>query len=210
MRNWRSIFDVDIYDGDDIMRKIYLIRHAKTQANLEGRFCGVTDSKIVEPKEKIQEKLQSKLPVEEMGKVFSSPSARAFETAGAIAEHVTIVEDLREIDFGLFENNTLQEIIEKFPNEFEKWSHAEGDYQFPEGDLFSNFFERVNGAFSKICAENPNDNITIFSHGGVIQAILSNLLVKDSSLFWKFKIENCGVTKILQDGEHFTFEKMNY
>ena len=193
------------------MRKIYLIRHAKTKANVEMRYCGSTESPIVTPVEEIRQTILRKISLQEMGRIYCSPRQRALDTAMAVTDEMIIEEGFREIDFGIFENLTIEEIMKRHPMEFDKWANSLDDFQFPKGNRGSDFFVRVTQAFERVCKETPPDsNITIFTHGGVIQSLISYLLTKNNSLFWNFRIENCGVTGIRMDCEIITFEKINY
>lgn len=193
------------------MQKITLIRHAKTKDNLEKRFSGKIESEVAVSKEDIRQIVLPKISVQEMGKVYSSPSKRAIFTAQAFTEDFSIEEDIREIDFGLFEGMTLEEITSAYPEELEKWINLGFDYRFPEGDSINTFYKRASGGLEKIINRtSPDENITIFTHGGVIQSLISFLLVKDNSFFWNFKIDNCSLTQFtIQDGT-VVFEKINY
>lgn len=192
------------------MQKITLIRHAKTKDNAEKRFSGKMESEVLLTQEEIRKILLPKISLSDMGRIYSSPSKRAIFTAQAFSDEIAIDDQMREIDFGLFDGMTLEEIYEKYPEEFDIWASSKHEYRFPQGDRIKDFYERVsNGLLNIIDRSDKNENITLFTHGGVIQSLISFLLVKSNDLFWNFKIENCSVTRFSIDLDTVIFEKIN-
>lgn len=191
------------------MRQITLIRHARTEDNIQKRFSGKIESKVIMSREEIRQYILPKISVSEMGEIYSSPSQRAIFTAKAFAEDITINNEIREIDFGIFEGKTLDEIMQTHPQEFERWANSQAEYRFPQGDNTIEFCNRAVRGFQSILAQSDSPNITLFTHGGVIQALISNLLVGDNSLFWNFKIDNCSVTRFEWDDKNAIFKIIN-
>lgn len=181
------------------MYNIILIRHAATDANIEGKYCGVTESHVVWDLETIYSRLIPKLPDLSSATVHVSPRARARETASAIIpkEQYTVDPALAEIDFGLFEGYTYPEILAKYPDEASKWMLAGEEFQFPEGESIVSFYQRVVSGFESILSHaKEGDHIVLVTHAGVIQAILSHVLSGSHKLFWRFRIDHCSVSKL--------------
>ena len=93
---------------------LYLIRHGKTEYNEEKRYAGCkTDCSISEAgrKEVEENKENGRYPTEPY-MIFRSPMKRAEETAEIIypGEEKTVIEDIREIDFGTFEGKNYDEL----------------------------------------------------------------------------------------------------
>lgn len=191
------------------MPKINLIRHARTEANEKKQFCGSMQTKVLESIDEIRDKLLLKISVEDLGIVYSSPSDRAIFTASAITEDILINDDFREIDFGLFEGMTYEEIAKAFPEEGEKWQADNMRYVFPEGESIEDFYNRCAKGLDDIIEKNSSENITIFTHGGVIQAILAYVLGDNINLFWQFKADNCSVTRLDVSGDLIIVDFVN-
>ena len=85
------------------MQSVYLIRHAKTRANKEGRLCGKTESELLENEYEIRKILMSKIIALTDPAVISSPRKRAYITAKSLGYEVLTEEGLSEFDFGNFE-----------------------------------------------------------------------------------------------------------
>jgi broad specificity phosphatase PhoE len=106
--------------------------------------------------------------------VYTSPLARAVETARAVGERhglsPVIREDLREIELGELEG--LQ--FEQYPVELqEALLTAPGTVQFPNGESYAALRGRVVGAFAEIVALHTGGTVVAISHAGAIRASLA-------------------------------------
>lgn len=196
------------------MQKINLIRHAKTNDNHEFRYSGSIESELIWSPDKIRRIILPKLPLEEMGQIYSSPRKRAIDTAKPFVgeeRSLAIDDNIREINFGEYEGLTFEEIVLKYPQEVEKWAVQKNAYIFPKGDSLDSFYKRAVDGFKDIMKNsNTGDNITIFTHGGVIQCLISYLLSDSVNLFWNFKIDNCSLTQFYFENGTAVFKKINY
>ena len=91
---------------------VYLIRHGKTKGNLEGRYIGTTDEPLCEEgKQSLMQMADAKkYPAVEA--LFVSPMLRCRESAKILfpKQSISVVSDLRECDFGRYENKNFQEL----------------------------------------------------------------------------------------------------
>ena len=90
------------------MKKITLIRHGKTEGNLEKRYIGITDEVLCE--EGRNEILAKEYPKADI--VFSSPLLRCIETAGLIYpnQKPVVIDELKETNFGRFEGKNYKDL----------------------------------------------------------------------------------------------------
>lgn len=151
--------------------RIVLIRHGQTAANRERRFLGQTDEPLT-AESRLDLASRSYPPVELL---FSSPLLRCRQTAEIIYPGLPcrVVDDLREMDFGLFEGRTNEEMCrEPF---YQEWLAA-GRADFPGGETMAAFRTRCLTSFRQAVAELPPEARAAFIvHGGVIMALMSNL-----------------------------------
>ena len=87
--------------------KLHLIRHGLTQGNLDGRYIGSgTDLPLCAEGRAQLEELKAKFQYPDVPLVFCSPMLRAQQTAEVLFPNakLTILQDLREMNFGKFEN----------------------------------------------------------------------------------------------------------
>jgi len=173
------------------MRKIYLIRHAKTQGNLEKRYIGITDEPL--SPQGIAELLQKKDEYPNAEIVFISPMKRCVQTADLIYKDTPIIEieSLCECNFGIFENKSYEEL--KGNTLYQKWIESGGIGEIPKGENSEVFKKRCLKAFSDIIEYMYENNIysaSVIAHGGTFMAILEGFspIKKD---FYHWQIGNC-------------------
>ncbi len=115
------------------MTKIILVRHCQAEGNEKRFFQGRIDTDITEKGKRQIEAVVRKLQSEPIDKVYSSPLKRAYITAKSIAASHSIPEsdiilddDLIEIDAGVWDGLSLNDIEKLYPNECYDWDN------FPE------------------------------------------------------------------------------
>src|SRR5512146_1975470 len=90
--------------------RLILARHGEASGNREMRYLGRTDAPLTERGEAQARQLAAALSGFPIATVYSSPLQRAERTAAAIAEMLGLPvvprDDLREQDFGTWENRT--------------------------------------------------------------------------------------------------------
>jgi len=85
------------------------------------------------------------------------------------------LNDLREIDFGAWENLTLTEAETRDPECFHAFKHHTEQWQPPDGEHYSAFRQRVRKAVMHI-AKTETTHLLAVTHGGVIRALLAECL----------------------------------
>ena len=177
---------------------LYLVRHGESEANAQKRYTGITDVDL-SCKGRIQaEAAGRKLASKKISGVYSSPLKRARETAGIICrqtnfdESKIIIRDcLIEVNFGLFENMTWNEIESGYKEESEKWILIGHKYKFPQGEGYEDIIKRI-----ALFIDEVPDNSLIVTHFGVIQSILIYLGIAHDTNLWNFTISNGDIIAI--------------
>jgi broad specificity phosphatase PhoE len=93
--------------------RIVLVRHGEPEESIQGRCYGRLDVGLSARGREQVRRTQHLLADVAFTTVYSSPRRRARESAGLLAAGragVTVDERLREIDFGIFEGLTYDEI----------------------------------------------------------------------------------------------------
>ena len=158
--------------------KLHLIRHGLTEANLKGIYCGITDVPLCEEGiSGLSENLENySYPYAEW--VFSSPLARAVETAGMLypGNDIIEMENLREASFGEFEGKNMKQLQNN--ERFARWIAGDPD-SLPEGaEPPDAFFNRCAGASVSIAEMMMRSSVysaAVITHAGVIGNILAGL-----------------------------------
>ena len=103
--------EADLYEEINVMIQLYLIRHSMTAGNLKKRYIGRTDESLCPEGIVLLESYIQKNIYPEVQRVYVSPMKRCMETAKLIfKENFYEVEELRECDFGIFENKNYKEL----------------------------------------------------------------------------------------------------
>lgn len=192
------------------MRKIYLVRHGQTDANVEKKYCGQTDVDLNHKGLQDAASIAKVLKNISLDSIVSSDLKRTLKTAELINEYhqleIELISDFREINFGKFENLTFEEIGVQYPKEKEKMIKEKIDYNFLEGESLKTLYKRVIRAFYQLIEEKENEDILIVSHGGVIRMILTEILSGDINNYWSIEVDNTCISTIV-DHEGFLYLK---
>lgn len=187
------------------MAELILIRHGKTAGNLLGRYIGSrTDEPLCD--EGREELAGKQLP--EVERLYVSPMKRCVETAEILwpefdRKEMQKVTDLRECDFGDFENKNYKELSGN--GDYQAWIDSNGTLPFPNGESMDAFKRRCLEAFARIVEEVSGaeqewiaDGKTgifragIVVHGGTIMAILEQYGYPKAAYF-DYQVKNgCG------------------
>lgn len=166
---------------------IYMTRHGETEWNKEGRMQGWKNSDLTEKGIENAKRLGEKLQSVSIDKIYCSPSGRTKETAECIKGNrsidIEIIEDLKEMGFGLWEGMEFEVIKEKYEDQHHKLWKSPHLYEPVEGESFNELFARVRRALKAIVDEDK-DTVLIVTHAAVLKTIYA--IVKDYSLelFW--------------------------
>ncbi len=184
--------------------KVILIRHGDTGTAWRERFIGSTDASLSPQGLRESSLLAGPLLREAAVKCLSSPALRARETAGAALSGTSLLpeleSDLREIDFGDWEGKTFEEIQAAAPDAVSRWARYLPDFVFPGGEALAAFVERVERAGRRIAAD-PAEAVAVFTHAGVIRALICHYLGLDHGKYLYFKVGPASLTTIeIHDG----------
>ena len=155
---------------------VYLIRHALTQGNLEGRYIGQTDEELCREGLEQLEAMKNDYGYPYPDVVFTSGLKRCKQTAAILYPDKTPIEmrGFEECDFGEFEGHTADE-LEPY-EEFSQWLSGGEDARPLNGESNKEFAERVCDCFNKTVEgliKTGTQKAAIITHGGVIMTILS-------------------------------------
>lgn len=160
-------------------RKIFLLRHGQIDYGIEKRYIGITDLPLSNAGIGQVTRLKEYFSGIEIEKAYTSPLKRCLQTADILLEGSSIsrevIDELKEINMGDWENQTIAYIKDHFPEMYEIRGANIDSFIPPGGESFEQLQKRVMPAFEYITA-NTAGNILVISHAGVNRVILSKLL----------------------------------
>ncbi len=155
---------------------LYLLRHGLTEANENGVYIGKTDLPLSDAgREGLQDKYDQ-LEYPKVQRVYSSPLERAVQSAEILFpdREIVIVDDLREMDFGVFEGLPADELVKL--DSFKKWLKGGLDNPPPNGEALRSMMLRCYSALNLMILDMMKNGITeagAVTHSGILMNILS-------------------------------------
>ncbi|GIW19210.1 histidine phosphatase family protein [Tepidiforma sp.] len=171
---------VDSFEG---MVEILLIRHGEQKFFENIPLGQAYDAPLSELGQKQAEAVGQRLAPARLGRVYSSDMRRAYDTAKAIAVHhglePVVIPDLREIDLwqrapqdkGLLDIYTREQLADVYREVTRTRKHS----AYPFCEDVDAFRTRVFRAMDRIIEESIGMRVAVVCHGGVINAILSQV-----------------------------------
>ena len=169
---------------------LYLVRHT-TPAVAPGMCYGQTDLDVASSFAEELKTLQIKLAHLSNAAIYSSPLQRCKKLADAFAHLGAVKEDVRlkELNFGDWEMQPWEKIPQGI---IETWADDHVRKAPPNGESFLALAERVQGFFDEI-RQHPVEHVVIFTHAGIIRALLSQFFGIPLSHAFRFQVDYCQV-----------------
>lgn len=182
--------------------KLYFTRHGETDWNLLKKIQGKQDTELNATGIMQAEQLGDNLLLGKYNftKIYSSTQKRARRTAEIVAEKLNMdfetLEGLEEMNLGLWEGLSWNEVEERFPKEFENWFINRRYMKTPEGESYQDLLDRVLSAIKNII-ETQEGNVLVVTHSAVIMALLCYLHnTPFEEMVGKYDIKNAELVEI--------------
>ncbi len=185
------------------MKRCYLVRHAQTVWNDENRIQGHSDVPLSPLGVKQAERLGVCFASRPVKGLFTSALQRSQRTAQAIADgnghgvSPVVERDLAEIHLGDWEGLTPDEVDARFQRAYQQWRTRPSSVVIPGGEPLEAFRDRVRRAMERVMAGVGEGEYVIVTHGGVIAALLADILGADyDRVLRRVRLDNAGVTAL--------------
>lgn len=181
------------------MPKLFLIRHGRTNLQMEDRYWGNTDIPLNDTGIRQAEQIRDRLAAEKITHVYSSTLSRARDTAKIIAaphhRDVIACEELGECNFGYVEGLTYDELKRLHPGLAEELGKM-GAISFPGGESLSKFHTRVGTFLKQLEKHKPQDTIAIAAHGGSLRMLICHLLGLETKIWHRLRIDPASISVV--------------
>lgn len=175
------------------MMQLLMIRHALPLRSEHGQGSDPDLSELgIEQSGRLPDAL-ARYPI---SRLIASPQRRAIQTAQPLAERlglgVDVDERLAEYDRELHAYVPVEQLRTEFPQAWERMAAGHLPAEVDEAA----FCARVAaGVADAVAAAGPDDTVAVFSHGGVINAVLHQIL--GTARLLAFPIDYVSVTRLL-------------
>lgn len=184
--------------------ELYLVRHAPTAWNREGRRQGSQDIPLSdEGREQARRRRSFMRPLLQPGTlVYSSPLSRASETAAILFDPWPIQIDprLSELNYGLWEGLTKRTIRAEYGHAFWQSMMQDPEARAPQGESFAECLERSADFWRDVVQDDP-ERLIVIGHGVALRALLLAVVPKLPRTLWTDLIlDNLSLSKLEVDG----------
>lgn len=177
---------------------LLLVRHGRTEWNRLGLAQGTTDVPLDSVGHAQADCLARALAGRPLARIYSSPLVRARATAERIragqrhAANLVILDDLRELSYGLCQGKAPRQWAIVDPDLERRWRTEPWRARFPNGESLSRLLRRAGRAIGRVRKDtvDPDSPILIVAHGHIIRAIVLHLRTWPVERFWSIDIPN--------------------
>ncbi|XP_017754160.1 PREDICTED: 6-phosphofructo-2-kinase/fructose-2,6-bisphosphatase 1 isoform X3 [Eufriesea mexicana] len=160
-----------------VPRTIYLTRHGESVMNLEAKIGG--DSELSERGWEYAKALASYITSQDIQglRVWTSWLKRTIQTANDVNAPQERWKALNEIDAGICEEMTYEEIAEKYPTDFAARDQNKFSYRYPRGESYEDLVARLEPVIMEL---ERQGNVLVVSHQAVLRCLLAYFLDKNA------------------------------
>ncbi|XP_060619282.2 6-phosphofructo-2-kinase/fructose-2,6-bisphosphatase 1 isoform X2 [Anolis sagrei] len=158
-------------------RSIYLSRHGESELNLRGRIGG--DSGLSERGKQYACALSGFIRSQCINdlKVWTSHMKRTIQTAEALGVPYEQWKALNEIDAGVCEEMTYEEIQDHHPEEFALRDQDKYRYRYPKGESYEDLVQRLEPVIMEL---ERQENVLVICHQAIMRCLLAYFLDKSA------------------------------
>ncbi|XP_030624712.1 6-phosphofructo-2-kinase/fructose-2,6-bisphosphatase isoform X8 [Chanos chanos] len=158
-------------------RTIYLCRHGESELNLLGRIGG--DSGLSPRGIKFAAALGTYIRSQCIPdlKIWTSHMRRTIQTAEAVGVPYEQWKALNEIDAGVCEEMTYEEIQDHYPEEFALRDQDKYRYRYPKGESYEDLVHRLEPVIMEL---ERQENVLVICHQAVMRCLLAYFLDKSA------------------------------
>jgi probable phosphoglycerate mutase len=159
---------------------VIFVRHGESVWHAENRYAGGTDIPLTERGRAQARALADWAKQADLTAVWASPQVRSQETArdSAALTGLPLEVDprLRELDFGIAEGLTRDEMWRRFPGQLAAFQDDPVRNHFPEGENPVEATDRYLGFLADLEAAHPEGRVLVVAHSTAIRLTLCGLL----------------------------------
>lgn len=154
-------------------RTIWLTRHGESTANMAGVIG--TDMPLTQRGADYANALAAHINGldEPPGSIWTSTLQRTIQTAAPLKRGTHMLKVLDEIDAGICDGMTYEQISEQMPGEFARRKTDKLSYRYPRGESYTDVISRLDPLILEL--ERQQNPVLIVSHNAVIRVLLGYL-----------------------------------
>lgn len=197
------------------MSTIYILRHGEKEKG-EFRVPGLPhqDQPLSQRGWEQSRKLWDYLCDKPISAIYVSRYQRTGQTIEHTAKQLGITpvmdDRLNEIDIGVLDPMSDEEIQEKYPEFWKAYTKRTADFRFPGGETGEEACRRIAGFLEEKRQMHPGENIVFVTHEGLIRQLMCYLM--DIPVYKRnnFYVDLCGMTEITYQPQYKSWKLIRF
>ena len=187
---------------------VVLLRHGDTRLTPERRFSGVgrrDPGLSAAGRDQARQAAGSAvLRGRPFTEILSSPMIRCQETAAIVAAalgvSVSIDQNLREMDFGLWEEMTIDEVQERYPEDLQRWKQSAWAPPTGSSETFAAVIDRMRTAAERFASRYAGVSVVAVTHVTPVKALVADALGAPPSALFRMELSSACMSRITYTG----------
>jgi broad specificity phosphatase PhoE len=194
------------------MTTIYIVRHAeKAKGDFYNPQLRHQDEPISPNGRREAQELWSYFADKQISAIYISEYIRTAQTVEYIANQLklTPIIDIRlnEIDNGLFEGKSADELERAYPEIWQAFRQRKQDFRFPEGETGEEACCRIANVLEEKRIAHDLRAIILVSHEGLIRLLMCHIL---NIPVYHFQVDFCGMMEIVYQPEYHHWKLLHF
>ena len=135
--------------------------------------------------------------------IVSSPMQRCLPFAHWLAEQrglpLAVIDDLKEVGFGVWEGQTRQQLRQERAEEYRAFYQDPLNNRPSGAESLEDFCSRISGVFDQLIETYNGQHVLVVAHAGVIRASLRHVTGLPAAEWYHTAVDNGGLTRFMLD-----------
>jgi ribonuclease H / adenosylcobalamin/alpha-ribazole phosphatase len=185
---------------------IVLLRHGDTWLSPERRFSGVADPPL-SPAGRDQSRRaagSALLRGRAFTEVLTSPMTRSQQTAeivaAALGVSVIVDPDLREMDFGVWEEMTFDEVQDRYPEDLRRWKQSASASPTGSSETLTAVVDRMGTVAGRFASSYAGASVVVVTHVTPMKALVAHALGAPPAALFHMELSSACFSRISYSG----------
>jgi broad specificity phosphatase PhoE len=197
------------------MTTFYILRHAhKEIGDYYNPILRHQDEPITAKGKEAAHQLWPFFSDKQISAIYISCYLRTAQTIAHVASQLGIApvvdERLNELDNGLFEKMSAEELQETFPDIWRAFRERRQDFRFPEGETGEEACGRAAEFLIEKQKKHDGETIILVCHEGLIRVMACHILGLPVYDRWNFRVDFCGIMEIKYQPEYQKWQLVRF
>ena len=196
---------------------VVLLRHGDTRLSPERRFSGVGSADPPLSAAGVDQARRAAGSALLRGRAFTevltSPMTRCQDTArivaAALGVSVVVDRDLREMDFGLWEEMTFDEVQDRYPVDLERWKQSAMSPPTGSSETLAAVVDRMGTVAARFASRYAGASVLAVTHITPVKALVAHALGAPPTALFHMELSSACFSRISYTGGDASVRLLN-